>query len=186
MQVVGVNGSGRVGGNTSVLVKAILKGAAEAGSDTHLLELGSLSIRGCDSCRACKRNHRCVIKDDMERFYELAPTADVLVLASPIYLDHVTAQMETFYQRTYCYLGSKLDNFWPRKDVRAVLAITYGASNPQIYDRVLDRLAAGLKRYYDITTIGRFKVPSAQRDVFITSDHPEVQRAYAFGAALRA
>ena len=186
MQVVGVNGSGRVGGNTSVLVKAVLAGAAGVGADTHLLELAELNIAGCDSSRLCKKDHRCVIADDMKRFYDLAPKADVLVLASPIYLGHVTGQMMNFYQRTYCYLGLGLENYWPRKNVRAVLGLTYGAGGATQYDGVMNWLADGLKGYYGITTVERFKVPSAQRDTFLTSDHPEVQRAYRFGLTLKA
>ena len=185
MRIVGVNGSGRVGGNTSVLVKAILQGAADSGGDTHFIELGPLRINGCDSSRLCKKTHRCAIKDDMERFYELAPTTDVLVLGWPIYYGHLTGQMMTFYQRTYCYLGLGFENFWPRRNVRAVLAITYGAGNPTAYDKVMDWLAEGLKRYYDIDTVERFRVPGAQRDTFITMEHPEAQRSYAFGKALQ-
>ncbi len=186
MRILGVNGSGRVGGNTSVLVKAILDGAAEVGAETSLLELGSLNISGCDSCYACKKTRHCVIDDDMKQFYELAPTTDVLVLTSPIYLDHITAQLMTFIQRTYCYIGPNLEKCWPRKGVRAVLGITYGAGNPDMYDYVLDWLAERLKFYYDIPTIERFKIPSTRHEPIIERDHPELQRAYEFGKTLKA
>ena len=185
MNVFGVNGSGRTGGNTSVLVNALLEGAAEAGAQTHLIELGELSIAPCDSCKACKKTHRCIISDDMDRFYTLAPETDVLILTTPIYLDHVSAQIMTFIQRTYCYLGLTLENYWPRKNVRAVLGITQGASNPEAYDPVLDWMADRLTKYYDIPTIARFTVASTRYQPVITPDHPEIQRAHAFGMTLR-
>ncbi len=185
MQVVGVNGSGRPNGNTAVLLKALLEGAAESGAEVHSLELARMKVAGCDSSRRCKRDRRCVIQDDMEQFYDLAPTADVLVLFSPIYLDHITGQMMSFFQRTYCYLGLGLENFWPRKGVRAVLGLTYNADEIDRYDFVLDWWASRLEFYYEIPTIERFKVSGTQRNVFIPRDHPEVQRAYEFGKTLK-
>ncbi len=184
MRVLGVNGSGRRGGNTAVLVRAILDGAGEAGAETELVELADWEIRGCTACKECKQTQRCVIKDDMQRFYDMAPQTDVLVLASPIYLDHITAQLMAFIQRTYCYLGVALENYYPNKSARAVLGITYGAGKADMYQYVLDWMAARLQGYFAIPTLETFTVPSTRHDPIITTDHPEIQRAYQFGRAL--
>lgn len=186
MNVVGVNGSGRVGGNTAVLVEAILKGTAQAGCQTKMLQLGEMTISGCKACRACKKARRCAIEDDMARFYELAPEADVLVLAAPIYLDHITAQLMAFVQRLFCYLGPPpaLESRYPRPGARAVLGITYGAADPNMYDGVLDWLAARLKGYFNIETLAKFKVPSTSHRPILDAGHPDIQRAQAFGKAL--
>ena len=127
LNVVGINGSGRSGGNTSVLVRAVLDGAREAGAQTEFFELAESNIAGCKACDACrteKAAHRCVVKDDMQTFYDLAAQADVWVLGSPIYLDHITAQLMAFIQRTYCYISPTREYLWPRKNVRAALAFT--------------------------------------------------------------
>jgi len=184
MRVVGINGSGRAGGNTSVLVKALLDGAKEAGARTDFIELADWSIRLCKVCKSCKKNHRCILPDDMQKFYDLAPKTDVLVLGSPIYLDHISAHLMTFIQRTYCYVGASLENCWPRKDVRAVLGITYGAADPNEYNYVLDWMEDRLQYYFEIPTVGKFKIPSTRHDSIIQPTHPEVQRAYAFGKTL--
>ena len=184
MRVVGINGSGRAGGNTAVLMKAILAGAKEAHAETHLIELADWSIRLCRVCKSCKKDHRCVVPDDMQKFYDLAPGTDVLVLGSPIYLDHISAHLMTFIQRTYCYIGASLENCWPRKGVRAVLGITYGAGEPSEYDYVLDWMEERLKYYFQIPTVGKFKIPSTRHDTIIKPTHPEVERARAFGKAL--
>jgi len=184
MKVLGVDGSGRGGGNTAVLVRAILDGAEAGGAETELLDLAGWDIHGCDACQGCKWSRRCVIEDDMQRFYDVAPEADVLVLGSPIYLDHVTAQMMAFIQRTYCYIGPALENYWPREGVRAVLAITYGAGDPHMYDDVLDWMAGRMKGYFEIPTVARFAIPSTAHEPIITDDHPEVARAREFGGSL--
>ena len=136
MKVLGVDGSGRTGGNTGALVRAFLDGANEAGAETTFAELGPLTIRGCTACKACKADPAkvCVIQDDMQRFYKLLPEADVLFLASPIYLDHITAQLMAFIQRTYCYLSPALDNYWPHRGTRFVGGITYGVGDATAYD----------------------------------------------------
>jgi len=184
MRIVGINGSGRAGGNTSVLVKGILAGAKEAGAEAHLIELGDFSLRLCKVCKSCKKNHRCIVPDDMQKFYDLAPGTDVLVLGTPIYLDHVSAHLMTFIQRTYCYVGANLENFWPRKGVRAVLGITYGAGEPNEYDYVLDWMEERLKFYFEIPTVGKFKIAGTRHDTIIAPTHPEVERAYALGKTL--
>ena len=54
MKVLGINGSGRAGGNTAVLVQAFLEGAREGGADTDFLELAGWRLAGCKACRKCK------------------------------------------------------------------------------------------------------------------------------------
>jgi len=184
MRVLGVNGSGRRGGNTGVLVEAFLAGARDAGAETRRFELADWELRGCTACKRCKQTHRCVIGDDMQAFYDVAPETDLLLLASPIYLDHITAQLMTFVQRTYCYLGADLSNHYPRRTARAVLGITYGAHGPEAYRYVLDWLAARLKGYYGIETAATFAIHSTQHEPVISPDHPEVARAREAARAL--
>lgn len=185
MNVLGVNGSGRGGGNTAVLVNAILKGAADGGWKTSLLELGAMTIGGCTACKGCKDTQCCVQDDDMQRFYDVAADTDVLVLASPVYLDHITAQLMAFIQRTYCYLGRALENYYPNKQTRIVLGITYGAGNPEAYDYVLDWMAARMKGYFGLETVGAFKIPHTTHEPILTGSHPEIWRAHEFGKALK-
>jgi len=188
MKVVGINGSGRPGGNTAILVQAILDGAGESGAETAFFELAGRTIPGCRACNACRTGemtHRCVVKDEMQRFHDLAAETDVWVFASPIYLDHITGPLMSFIQRLYCYIDPELkDPCWPRKDVRAVLGITYGAVNPNQYDYVLDWMERRMKGYFKIPTVGRFKVHKTSHTNNIERTHPEVQRALAFGKTL--
>jgi multimeric flavodoxin WrbA len=184
MRVLGVNGSGRVGGNTAVLAGAILRGAADGGCQTSLLELGPLALHGCTACKGCKDTQCCVLDDDMKRFYDVAADIDVLVLTSPVYLDHITAQLMAFIQRTYCYLGRALENYYPNKQTRIVLGITYGAGTADGYDYILDWMAARMKGYFGLETVGSFKIPQTTHEPILTDSHPEIQRAYEFGKTL--
>jgi multimeric flavodoxin WrbA len=188
MRVVGVDGSGRTGGNTGVLVRAFLDGAEDAGAETSLLELGDWTLRGCSACKACKSDPKkvCVIEDDMQRFYELAPETDTLLLASPVYLDHITAQLMAFIQRTYCYLSPALDNYWPHEGTRFAAGITYGAGDPHMYDGVLDWMEGRMKYYFDIPTVAKLKVPGCSHDRILDAAHPQARAARDLGRSMAA
>lgn len=184
MRIVGVNGSGRVDGNTAVLVRAVLQGAAERGAQATLLQLGRMQIAGCNSCKACKADQRCVIRDDMDRAYEVLPEADVLMLATPIYLDHVTAQTKAFIDRLYCYLGLNLENHYPNKAARVALGITYGAGGGDTYAFVTDWMKERFRFYFDLPTIATLTIDSTSFSPLIDGGHPVVRAAHEFGRSL--
>ena len=184
MRVVGINGSGRADGNTAVLVRAILEGAAKAGAQTDFLQLAQMDFVGCDSSQACKKTHRCQLQDGMQRFYALAPEADVLVFGAPIYFDHKAAQAKAFFDRLFCYCGSGMENYYPNPEARIVIALTYGAGGEDTYDEVADWLAERFRFYFGLETAARFAIPSCGLEPLIEPTHPTVQAARAFGRGL--
>ena len=80
MKAIAVNGSPRKGWNTDLLLQEALKGAADAGAQTELIQLSDLTFSGCRSCFACKRagaeTGRCMWKDDLQ------PVLDKLLSAN--------------------------------------------------------------------------------------------------------
>jgi len=50
MDVIGIIGSPRKGGNTDVLVQNILVGAKSAGAEVRSYYLQDLTMKGCQSC----------------------------------------------------------------------------------------------------------------------------------------
>jgi len=186
MRVVGINGSGRADGNTAVLVRAILEGAAEAGAETTLFQLAMMDFMGCDGWHGCKEQHRCVIQDDMQRFYDVAPETDVLVFGSPIYFDHLAWKAKAFIDRLYCYLGPALENYYPNPEARVVVALTYGAGGEHSYDAVADWVRERFASYWKLQTAATFAIPFCGFRPVIEPSHPTVQEARAFGATLPA
>lgn len=101
MKVLGIVGSRRKKGNTSILVQEALKPFREKGIETELLYLGDYNIKSCTGCEGCKDTYKCVIKDDMEKIYQLILESDALILGSPTYFYSVTGDMKTFLDRCY-------------------------------------------------------------------------------------
>jgi len=159
MLVVGVNGSPHEKGNTSFLVRKVLEGARQQGAETKVLDLGKMKLSPCIACAMCKKEGRtsCGIKDDMYEFYDVVNQMKAIVVGTPIYFDHVSAQLKAFMDRLYPYIGANMERYFP-KGVKAGIVITYGASGEDAYDGVIDWIRARLEGYYGIETIGSVKV----------------------------
>jgi multimeric flavodoxin WrbA len=105
MKVIGINASPRKKANTQTLVERILEGAAEGGAETRLVNLRELQINGCLGCEGCKKHlGKCVQKDDLTVLLQELTTYDAIVLGTPVYWYHVTAQLKMLVDRLYCFL----------------------------------------------------------------------------------
>ena len=102
MKITVFNGSPRAGkGNTHAMVQAFLEGANDAGASAETIFLADKNIEHCDGCFLCWTSFpgQCVIKDDMETLREKLISSDVIVYATPVYVDNVTGIMKTFMDR---------------------------------------------------------------------------------------
>ncbi len=102
MNITVFNGSPRAEkGNTHFMVEAFLKGAQEAGAGTENIFLAKKKIRPCLGCFCCwvKTPGACAIQDDMAGLREKYMAADVVVFATPLYVDNVTGIMKNFMDR---------------------------------------------------------------------------------------
>ena len=105
MKVIGINASPRKKANTHTLVEAILSGAAEKGAETRLVHLRELTINGCLGCEGCKKQlGKCVQKDDLTQLLQDMTAYDAIVMGTPVYWYHVTAQFKMLVDRLYSFL----------------------------------------------------------------------------------
>ena len=104
MKILGVCGSPREG-NTLFLLKKALETCKELGVETELVHVGRLKVAPCKACGGCKDTGICVQKDDMTPLYDKIRGADGIILASPVYLGGVSAQMKAFMDRTRALRG---------------------------------------------------------------------------------
>lgn len=102
MKIVVINGShtGK-NGNTNILVNAFLRGAKATGAETENILLAEKRIEHCIACKSCwfKTPGSCVIKDDMADIVDRVKTADIRVLATPLYFDNISSMMKVFVDR---------------------------------------------------------------------------------------
>jgi putative NADPH-quinone reductase len=102
MKIIVFNGSPRGSrSNTHAIVTPFLEGAREAGAETENIFLVEKNIHHCRGCYVCwiKTPGRCVIDDDMAGLLAKMAWADVIVFATPLYVDHVSGIMKQFIDR---------------------------------------------------------------------------------------
>src|SRR5512139_658608 len=99
MNVLGIFGSPRRGGNTEILLEEALKGAEKEGAKVERLYLSDFTLTPCKECHGCDRTGDCVILDDMQKVYPRLLDADVIILASPIFFYGVTAWAKALIDR---------------------------------------------------------------------------------------
>lgn len=105
MKIIGINASPRKKANTQTLVQAVLDGAAEKGAETRLVNLRDLAINGCLGCEGCKKHlGKCVQKDDLTPLLQKLTTYDAIVMGTPVYWYHVTAQFKMLVDRLYSFM----------------------------------------------------------------------------------
>ena len=66
----------------------------------EFVDLGKARIGFCQACEVCHQGPNCVLNDDTKGILQRMLEADAIVLASPVYLDHVTAQMKALLDRS--------------------------------------------------------------------------------------
>lgn len=100
MFVLGLQGSPRLKGNTSILLAAFLNEAETLGARTHHLDVARKDITPCQECGTCEKKGFCPIDDDMQEIYHLLRQADIIVMATPIFFYGPTAQMKALIDRS--------------------------------------------------------------------------------------
>lgn len=101
MKVLLINGSPRVGGNTSIALDEMVRVFQEEGVEAEVVQVGNQAIRGCIACGRCGELGKCVFDDAVN---ELAPKfeeADGLVIASPVYYASANATLIALLDRLF-------------------------------------------------------------------------------------
>lgn len=149
MKVIGFNGSPRKKANTVTLIEAVLKGAADKGAETRLVNLNEIDAKGCQGCEACKKDPgKCALKDDISPLLEEMKECDGIVLGTPIYWFRESAQIKALIDRFYCYMGvetnpttgEETSTFVFPGGKKFVIVTSQGDEMPEMYQQTFDWL----------------------------------------------
>jgi multimeric flavodoxin WrbA len=100
MKIIGINASPkREKSQTRLLVMGVLEGARKAGADVTFVDICSLEIKYCTACGTCYAKGECIHDDDFPMLFLKLMEADGIVLGSPNYINSVTAQLKTMFDR---------------------------------------------------------------------------------------
>lgn len=177
-RVLIVSSSPRKGGNSDTLCDQFRKGAEEAGNRVDTVRLAELRIDYCSACYACKTTGHCVKRDDMERLLAKMRSADVIVLATPVYFYTMCAQLKTMIDRT---LGGAQQSGLENKEFYFIATAADGKA-------AMERTIDGLRGYIEclpgavekgvIYGAGAWQLGDIQ-------GNPAMQEAYRMGNGIR-
>jgi len=104
IDILGISGSPRRGGNSESMLKAMLEGAGRAGAVTEAVFLRDVTFSSCVGCERCRKDKICTrFMDGMTLLYPKILEARGLVLISPAHNYNVSALMKAFIDRMYCF-----------------------------------------------------------------------------------
>lgn len=172
-----ISSSPRKGGNSDVLCDRFRKGAEEAGNSVDKIRLAEMKIDYCSACYACKKTGHCVKQDDMAQVIEKMRSADVIVLATPVYFYTMCAQMKTMIDRT---LGVAQQSGLENKEFYLIATAADGKA-------AMERTVDGLRGYLEclpgaremgvIYGAGAWQIGDIQ-------GNPAMEEAYRMGKAI--
>ena len=101
MKVLLINGSPRVGGNTSIALGEMEKIFQQEGIQVETVQVGNKAIRGCVACPSCMEKGKCVFDDLVNETAPKFAEADGLVIASPVYYASANGTLISFIDRLF-------------------------------------------------------------------------------------
>lgn len=104
MKITVISGSPATEGNTDKMTDLLLLGFK--GHDIKRFRINDLQCKGCQACGECEKSDNivCAQKDELQPVIDRLAESDLLCIASPIYMDQVTAQTRIFQDRLNVFL----------------------------------------------------------------------------------
>ncbi len=131
MKILGISGSPRRDGNTTLLVRTALDTLAEQGFETELISLADHPVKPCQACGGCAKAKevRCVQEDPaFEGMIERFIAADGVLIGSPVYFGSATPETMALLDRVG-YVSRCNGNFLRRKVGAAVVVARRAGQN---------------------------------------------------------
>ena len=99
-----LNGSPRKNGDTAALLRVLTENLT---GECRTVDCYRARISPCVDCRSCRKERRCVLKDDMQEIYPYLEDCDSVVVASPIYYAELTGKLLDAASRFQVYQAAR-------------------------------------------------------------------------------
>lgn len=143
--------------NTKAFVEDFIDEMKIAGIDAEhkVIPLSNYKVTPCIGCWNCTMNKPCPLdkKDNLAEIKEEMLSCDMLILASPVYTNQVTAQMKAFFDRlfTWCHIFPLLGKY-------SLSVVTTGNDGHKETAKFLEKMLAtyGTYSFGSLMSIGAF------------------------------
>jgi multimeric flavodoxin WrbA/putative sterol carrier protein len=138
------------------------------GLELEEIFLSQYQIGFCTGCATCLETGDCWVRDDYKSVVRLVLEADAVILASPVYIFNITAQMKTFLDRSLGY-GHR-----PRGTWKPGLALSVSAGYGETW--AADYLSRVL-RFFGAFPLGKFTAIAVGPGEFLGREAVEARAA---------
>lgn len=172
MKVIAINGSPRMEkGYTAMILTPFVQGMIDAGSEVELFYARHLKVKPC-TCGEMycwyKKAGECCIKDDMQLLYPQLREADILILATPVYIP-LPGEMQNFINRLCPLIDPILENcegrtrarFRKSVKIRKIVLVSSGGWWEKANFETVVRIAEELAKDASVEFIGAVLRPHA-------------------------
>lgn len=130
-KIIVLVGSMRKGGNTDLLAQAFTEGAGK-NNDVEIVSVADYKVNPCIGCNSCftRKENKCFQNDDMGVIYEKLRSADVVVIASPVYFYGISAELKAIIDRLHTPMRNEF------KIKKLGLLLVGAASLPNLFDAI--------------------------------------------------
>lgn len=158
MKVSILMGSPRKNGNTNAILTPFMDEWKKAGHEADLFWLYDMDITGCTACRTCQKDWTrfgCRIEDDMQQIFDSVLSADLILLACPIYSFYCTAPMKAaldrlMYGMNKFYGEEKGPSIWAGKHLAIMTTCGYRPEKgADLFEDGMKRLCKHCSLVYD-------------------------------------
>lgn len=177
MKVLGLVGSPRKGGNTDIMVDAVLERAKADGHETEKVYLYEADIGPCIDCRGCSKDDLvCIVEDGMQKLYPKLESAGAIVFGTPVYWVGPTGTMKNLIDRFLPYYGNGR-----MRGKKAILVAPAGDGPSE--GNLLTEMFRRSFEYLKIDFVG-YALGKAYDKKEILKDNHAMERAVELGASL--
>ena len=131
MKVLMINGSPRVGSNTSIALDTVKQGLVANGIEVVEFDVIGKTIAGCRACGACYKSGKCAIDDCVNELAPVFEECDGLIVASPVYYASANGTLVSLLDRLFYST-----NFDKRFKVGASIAIARRGGIETTFDQL--------------------------------------------------
>ncbi len=173
-------GSGRRQGNSEAAVEAILSGLSIPGDEVERFYLNEMNVGHCQACEACRENGGiCVQTDNMDIIYDVLGSADLVLIATPIYFSGPSSLLKQVIDRCQC--------LWARnspmpEDRWAALVTVSGQKGANF--RNTQSIVRSFVNSVPLQWAGEFQLPGFDEEEALESDPATLAKAELFGREL--
>lgn len=138
-KIVLMSASPTVNGNGDTLLTAAKNVFEKQNMEVETIYIRDLNLHPCKACYGCVKTGVCVQKDDMASLIHSLHACDGLIVESPIYYNHLSAQLHMVIDRLCCTFACKSYKVGPKKKIGVFLTCT--GSNAKDMEKHIDLLA---------------------------------------------